>query len=285
MNIAQSIIEDLKKNRQESKILSLQPIHDMENVLEQIEKVREELQEEFQEIGHSFWIYMNALQFQIMIGEMLLQHPLLQKHHIMLKTLESRYQPGTIISPITDSFFNLWKYFDAQIGKAQETLGTLTIAVAKFMSFADPLLEDLLERISISRMGIYAAEEDGKANSETLLHFREIITDRTIKAATTSEFPVNKGNILFIRVLPPIEKDDPEFIITTPYVIEDTDEEMWISFLKKKRICKGMVGSEEILNRFLKYGPRRNYWADYIMNADMGMFDCGETIMLSGLPP
>jgi hypothetical protein len=71
---------------------------------------------------------------------------------------EDLYLPsGPPMSPLTDSYFTSWAFFDACAGAADETIGTCIIEVGAAFGMAGELLR-LIRLIQRSRMGVYIHE-------------------------------------------------------------------------------------------------------------------------------
>ena len=72
---------------------------------------------------------------------------------------------------------------------------------------------------------------------------------------------------------------------TTPYIMRDGSEAVWLAYLERER---NRVGSKlpsrkmDATTTIMKFGPTANHWNEYIFCADVG--HCTEAVFLTGIP-
>ena len=220
---------------------------------------------------HGLYIY-GQNQLSVLI-EQLAELPMLEKLADLYAEAQEEYMPsGPPMSPLTTSFFTCWGFFDLCRGGAKkESLGTVAIDFCRFMNMDEGLIT-VFEKMQESRMGIYKHE----GASGGYLVFRELITNREIKAISASGYHGNPGEIWFARVLPPpFENKSFEYsvVFTTPYVLgKNGSRNEFIPFVEKdwldyfERNLKKIRTSEKELayEQLMKYGLSRNYWNEYV---------------------
>ncbi len=90
---------------------------------------------------------------------------------------------------------------------------------------------DALQKMADSRMGIY--EHVGVDGEHVRL--RELITDEEIVCHSTSGYRGKKGELWYVRLLPPLlpEMANYHIVFTTPYVLTEATKGDWTQFLQR----------------------------------------------------
>ena len=207
--------------------------------------------------------------------EQLAQLPELVKHNNAYADAEEEYMPsGPPMSPLTYSYFSCWGFLDLCVGPKKETFCSLTIDLCKFIG-VDPGLISIFEKMGASRMGFYVHQ----GSSGEFVFLRELITGKEIEAVVPSGYNGSKGEIWFVRVMPPPFDSNPFdhcVVFTTPYVVGELPdkyrflpgrEDSWLEFFERnlKKAARGdKISAYESL---MKYGLDKNYWNEYIFLA------------------
>lgn len=182
------------------------------------------------------------------------------------------------MSPLTPSFFTCWTFFDACVGKAEETIGTTAIAVGFFYGM-DADLVRVLGLMQESRMAVYAHQ--GMDGERIVL--RELVTNRVCKAICPSGYRGRRGELWYARVLPPpapVFKD--HVVFTTPYVLIEPDEREWLAYFDRTLPTASESNRIAAYTHHMKFGPTRDYWSKFVFEAYVN--HRFEVIFLRGLP-
>ena len=178
---------------------------------------------------------------------------------------EEEYMPsGPPMSPLTTSFFSCWAFLDHRIGKTTDTLAGCLIEANDSICMNSDQLE-ALRRMSQSRMGIY----EHKGTEDNHVRLRELITDREFVCHSGSGYRGKKGELWFVRLLPPLvpELATYHIVFTTPYVLIGQSKKDWIAYLKRSMVGMKAPPEADRLHQLLKFGPRRNYWNEFVLLA------------------
>lgn len=183
----------------------------------------------------------------------------------LLAKAEEEYAPvGPPMSPLTTSFFTCWAFFDACVGLAEETIGTTTMAVGSAFGMHDELVR-VIGLMQDSRMAIYAHE--GFDGDRVLL--RELVTNRVCKAISPSGYLGRRGELWFVRVLPPPAPGLEEHVVfTTPYLLIHPDEREWLAYFQRTLPDAPTVDRIAAYEHHMKFGPARDYWAEFVFEVD-----------------
>lgn len=221
--------------------------------------------------------------------EQLAELPALRKLNNAYAEAQDLYLPsGPPMSPLTASYFSCWGYFDLGIGLRRESFAAVAIDVCKLLE-VDPGLIKVFEIFRDSRMGFYVYED---RFGEKVL-FRELITDKQIKAIVPSGYHGNPGETWFARILPePFEELNLGYsvVFTTPYIISEqingkfvfANEENWLVFFARNLGKTNINERNSAYKFFMKYGLDRNYWNEYIFEAYVNHQH--DMIILAGFP-
>lgn len=196
---------------------------------------------------------------------------------------EDEYMPSyPPMSPLTTSYFTMWSMFDVRFGSSRETIGT---CILRIVPEFDGLswVTDIIELLQQSRMGFYV--HCGRKDGAVLL--REVGTRKTMSCLSPAGYLGRKGQIWFVRVLPPPDRLCHQHIVfNTPYVIRDYPEHAFTDYLKRefarmKEREKSPV-TEGARRHLMKYGPDPNHWNEYIFCAYSNFQH--NAIFLTGIP-
>jgi hypothetical protein len=192
---------------------------------------------------------------------------------------EDDYLPdGPPMSPLTRSYFTSWAFFDHRIGKTTDTLASCLID-ANDIIWMNPDQLHALKEMNESRMGIY--EHQGW--QENYVRLRELFTDREFVCHSGSGYQGKKGELWFVRLLPPLVPKFATYHVafTTPYVLLGSTKKDWIDFLRRNMVGIKASSEAEALHWLLKFGPRMNYWNEFVL---LAYHHQANAIYLSGIP-
>ena len=127
------------------------------------------------------------------------QLPEMKKFARIVAKAEDDYLPsGPPMSPLTTSFFTSWAFFDLQFDDG-DTLASCLIESNDVVSM-NPDQLDALKKMAASRIGIYEhVSMDGQH-----VRLRELITNTEFICHSTSGYRGKKGEIWYVRLLPPL---------------------------------------------------------------------------------
>lgn len=227
--------------------------------------------------GHA--IYTNTLNLISLFGEQVnTLPPLHQLNDFIAKWLDIYTPALPPWSPISSSYFNCWVLLDASFGVDKETVGTCLLALLDRLQL-HPRHVEAARNLTQSRMGIYEVLQ----SQGQFFQLRELVTDKQLTAYICSGYQGNSGDLIFIRLLPPLTNTADYYIgLTTPFLFVLPSVEDWLRYFRRYDIIPQAVGVETRLHRHLKYGKSRTYWSEYIF---YGYSNCAPgVIMLTGFP-
>lgn len=179
------------------------------------------------------------------------------------------------LSPPTNSYFTCWAFFDACVGAANETIGTTILELGAAFGIDSELVR-LIRFMQASRMGLYIH----KGREDHLAVLEELVTGAVCRAIVPSGYRGQKGELWYVRVLPPpIPGGSKHVIFTTPYIVLQPGPHDWLTYFSRTLPQTATVDDYE---RHMKYGPTREYWSDFIFEACVNYRT--EAIYLAGLP-
>jgi hypothetical protein len=224
-------------------------------------------------------VYVSAQNLVSILSEILSELPLFKGYYDKVAYAEDEYLPGgPPMSPLTMSYFTAWAFFDAQFGKDNETLGSCILDVGKELKLSPDMIE-VIGQFQDSRMGIY--RRCGKDGNNVVL--KEIVSDEEFSCNVGSRYSGKKGQLWFVRRLPPVQDSfDYSVIFTTPYVFIGTSIKEWLQYIDRTLPKTGINDNIEALNQFMKYGLETNYWNEYILLAYHHAQH--DAIFLTGIP-
>ena len=236
---------------------------------------------------HALYIYsQNHLSVLI---EQISELSILDKLSDRYAKSSDEYMPsGPPMSPLTGSYFTCWGAFDlCTFGAKKETLCTIAIDFCKFIN-ADHGQIEVFEEMQNSRMGIY--KHNGVSGK--YIHFQELITNKEIKAISSSGYMGQKGEIWLARIFPPLFNSfDYHVVFTTPYILgklgNDNSfvplvETDWVSFFERNLGKMGVQDLNTFYQALMKYGLNTNYWNEYIFLSYRN--HSNDMILLEGFP-
>jgi hypothetical protein len=189
---------------------------------------------------------------------------------------EDLYMPSAPpMSPLTGSYFTCWCFFDACVGAANETIGDAILEVGAAFGMHTELLR-LIRLMQESRMGLYVH----KGRQGGLAVLEELVTGAVCRAIVPAGYLGQKGELWYIRVLPPPVPGGSEHVVfTTPYIVLNPGLRDWLAYFSRTLPEPARVADYE---RHMKYGPTRSYWNDFIFEGFVNYRM--EAIYLAGLP-
>ncbi len=148
---------------------------------------------------HAVYVFMQNLTSKF--GEIVSRLPEMRAWADAVAEAEDEYLPsGPPMSPLTGSYFWMWAFYDLRIGKSTDTLAYCQIA-ANDVIWMNPYQLDAAKKMNDSRMGIY--EHVGTEGSH--ICFRELVTDGQFLCHCPSGYLGRKGELWYVRLLPPLE--------------------------------------------------------------------------------
>lgn len=235
--------------------------------------------EELADLHPAHAIYVYAQNQLSIMSEQLAALKEMDRFGKLISRAEEEYMPsGPPMSPLTRSFFTCWALFDACIGLAEETLGTTSIAVGATFGTPDDLLR-VFGLLQESRMGVYVHE--GAKKGTVLL--RELVTDKLCRAIVPSGYRGRKGELWYVRVLPPALPEIAEHVVfTTPYVLMKQGEPEWQAYFRRTLPDAPLQERIARYEHHMKFGPARDYWTEFVVEAYVNHRT--SVIFLAGIP-
>ena len=225
-----------------------------------------------------FALYASVQQMVSLFAELLLQLPELRTFRKRLEKLDDDYRPGyPPMSPITGSYFAMWTQCDLRVGEGGETMAGIFAEIGGLFGFGADYLA-LAKTLADSRMGVY--EHCGVNNGK--VNLRELVTDKELSFVGSSGYVGSKGELWWVRAVPPPFDFTHWVGMGTPYVLQTPEQSEWLALFARNGIRSGEVGMEQRLNQFLKFGPKPRYWSEMIFEGYCG-HNSG-AIFLRGLP-
>jgi hypothetical protein len=191
---------------------------------------------------------------------------------------EDLYLPsGPPMSPLTTSYFTCWAFFDACAGPANETIGTTILELGAAFGM-QPKLSRLIQSMQDSRMGLYIH----RGTEGSLVVLEDIVTKCICRTVSPAGYRGKKGELWYVRVLPPPLPGGSEHVaFTTPYILLQPDARAWLAYFNRT-VAHDQGARVENYERHMKYGPTRAYWNDFVFEAYVNHRK--EAIFLAGLP-
>ena len=194
----------------------------------------------------------------------------------IISKAEDLYMPSAPpMSPLTTSYFTCWCFFDACVGAANETIGTTILEFCAAFGIHTGLLP-LIRLMQESRMGLYIH----KGREASLAVLEELVTGALCRAIVPAGYRGRRGELWYVRVLPPPVPGGSEHVVfTTPYIVLRPGPREWLAYFNRTLSQQARVADYE---RHMKYGPTRAYWNDFVFEAYVNHRT--EAIYLAGLP-
>lgn len=214
-----------------------------------------------------FQRYMEVHNFVGGITEVLVElKPCLRFQRVFDEASEIYMPGGPPLSPITHSFFQHWSLFDLQLGRSKESMGQIVLQLLQVI-YPDFEGFEELRNLLKSRFGFYFVRQK---NSEGLILVREYSTKEEAWINIYSGYKPEVGEIIFGRLFG-LDGFDYKMMITTPYLLggfTQSGEELLhqvkgLNFFLEKALKQHQMSYED----FLKHGPSRYYWLEYVFQA------------------
>jgi hypothetical protein len=190
--------------------------------------------------------------------------------------LEEYMPNGPPMSPLTQSYFTSWSFFDFRFGPDLETIGTCLLDTGPDLGMDEGMLE-VTRRFQNTRMGIY--EHAGVWGGRVRL--RELLTDEVFNCHAPAGYLGQTGELWYVRLCPPIVNLlDYHVVFTTPYVLTSASKADWVAYLNKSILGAG--DARQAMHEFLKYGPSLHHWPEFVFQAYH--HHSPGAIFLAGLP-
>ncbi len=191
-------------------------------------------------------------------------------------------------SPVTQSYFTCWGFFDLFVGIKKESFGTIILDILRMIK-AEPGLITIIECMQNSRMGIFIHR--GFLDRYILLE--ELITGEKHKVIVPSGYQGKEDEIWYARVIPePFTKLNYGYsvVFTTPYILVDLDSrigssakrEDWEAFFNRNLKTSKEKNRIKAYESFMKNGKNRYYWNEYIFEGFANYQP--DMIFLAGFP-
>lgn len=275
--IAEKLVVKMKKHAR-GKVIDLKSVIAGRANAEELQKTvatREDLAEHHP--AHAAYVYAQN-QVSVM-SEQLTELPEMARFAKLLSKAEDEYMPsGPPMSPLTPSFFTCWAFFDACIGSAEETIGTTAMAVGAAFGSDNELLR-VMGLMQQSRMGIYLHE----GNQGDTVMLRELVTDAVCQAIVPAGYLGRRGELWYVRVLPPPLPGGTEHVVfTTPYLLLNPEVREWQAYFRRTLPDAPLQDRIAHYEHHMKFGPARDYWTEFVFEAYVNHRT--EVIFLEGLP-
>ncbi len=223
-------------------------------------------------------IYIHSQNQMSVMAEQLLQLPEMKSFLKQIGAAEDEYMPSwPPMSPISRSFFVCWSTYDLPVGARRESVGTVTVAVARECG-TDPKLLALMQRLQESRMGIYQVERQDGVH----VRLRDLATDQACEAICQSGYCGSAGELWYARVLPPPAPGAHHVVLTSPYVLIAPDLADWMAYLDRVAAKTPGTSRENVLEHHFKWGETARYWPEFVFEAYSN--HSAGAIFLHGLP-
>jgi hypothetical protein len=227
--------------------------------------------------AHAIYIYTQN-QVSVMSEQLTALKELAPFARVIDKAEEMYMPSGPPWSPLTPSFFTCWAFFDVCAGPAEETIATTAMAVGGTFGAH----EDLVRWIGLmqaSRMGVYV-HEGGTRGTVAL---RELVTGAKCRAIVPSGYRGRKGELWYVRVLPPpLPGGEEHVVFTTPYVLRAPGEREWLDYFRRVLPDAPAQMRLDEHERHMKFGPSHDYWTEFVFEAYVSHRN--DAVFLAGLP-
>lgn len=227
--------------------------------------------------AHAAYIYAQN-QVSVM-AEMLTELEAMTPFADLIAEAQDVYLPGgPPMSPLTGSYFTCWAFFDACHGRAKETIGTIILEVGAELGVHTDLLH-VIRLMQQSRMGIYLHE----GIEGHLAVLRDLTTDAVCRCVVPAGYIGEKGQIWYVRVLPPPLPNSAEYVVfTTPYILLAPGLSEWMAYMQRVSPQTSQQARIEKCEQHMKYGPTRSYWNEFVFESYVNYR--AEAVFLEGLP-
>jgi hypothetical protein len=130
-----------------------------------------------------------------------------------------------------------------------------------------------------SRMGVYVNEgTDGD-----LVVLRESVTDAVCRAVVPTGYHGQRGELWYVRVLPPPFPQAHEHVVfTAPYLLLKPGQAGWEAYFRRTLPDLPQRARVATYERHMKFGPTRAFWNEFVFEAYVNHRQ--DVIFLAGLP-
>ena len=285
--ISKKVIDGLKKAKNQ-KIINFSEIKEAKAYAQDLDKgvVSEDELSKYDPL-HAVYIY--AQNKVSVLVEQLSDLPALSKLTNTLSKADDIYLPSfPPKSPITQSYFTCWGFFDLCVGIKKESFGTVILDLLKKLK-ADPGLIKVIECMQYSRMGIYVH----KGHLDRYVILEELVTGKEIKGIVPTGYQGKRDEIWYARVMPEPFPDlnyEYSLVFTTPYILIDLNGNLgssakrddWEAFFDRNLKAAGGKDKIKAYESFMKYGKNKHFWNEYIFEGFVNYQ--ADMIMLAGFP-
>ena len=126
-------------------------------------------------------------------------------------------------------------------------------------------------------MGLYLQ----RGTDGSLVILENIVTGAVCRAISPTGYHGKKGELLYVRVMPPLADKSEHVIFTTPYIVLGPPQRDWLAHVARTIEQRPNALVEDCWLH-MKYGPPRQYWNDFVFEAYMNHRT--DLIYLTGLP-
>ena len=257
--ISKKVIAGLKKAKNQ-KIIQFEELKEAKIYTDDLEKsVATEEQLSDHDSLHAIYIY--AQNRVSVLVEQLADLKSLSKLTGTLDQADDIYLPSSPPqSPLTQSYFTCWGFFDLSVGIKKESFGTVIIDLLKNLK-ADQGLIKIIECMQNSRMGIFIH----RGNIDRYVILEELITGEEIKVFVPAGYEGKENEIWYVRLMPvPFPELNYGYSVafTTPYILIDLDGDIgssakledWETFFDRNIREKSQKDRIKAYEFFMKYG-------------------------------
>lgn len=244
---------------------------------EGVRSARQLIEEESLDPLHA--AYSAAQNLTSFFAELVSRFDELDEYCEIVGAAEDEYMPGgPPLSPLTNSYFASWAFFDVRFGSDRETIGSCLVDLAETLGI-DPFVTEAVRRLRDSRMGVY--EHRGCVGGRTRL--RDLVTGEEFGCYVPAGYRGQARELWYARCCPPLDdRFDYHVVFTTPYVLTETSKSDWTAYLKRSILQAKESDGPAALHDFLKYGHNPRSWSEYIFLAYH--HHRPDAIFLAGLP-
>lgn len=285
--ISKKVIAGLKKAKNQ-KIIDFKELKEAKTYAQDLDKtvVSEDDLSKYDPL-HAVYVY--AQNKVSVLVEQLSDLPALSKLTNMLEQADDIYLPSfPPKSPLTQSYFTCWGFFDLCVGIKKESFGTVILDFLKNLK-AEPGLIKIVECMQDSRMGIYVH----KGRLDRYIILEELVTGEEIKVIVPSGYQGKKDEIWYARVMPgpfPELNYGYSVVFTTPYILinlngnigSSAKRDDWEAFFDRNLKATGEKDKIKAYESFMKYGKNKHFWNEYIFEGFVNYQ--ADMIMLAGFP-
>ena len=224
-------------------------------------------------------IHITAQNLVSVFAEQISILPELKLYHKEVAKAEDLYIPGfPPISPITNSYFTMWAFYDYCFGDDRESIASILLDLSGILHLSAEWLQ-VIETQKRSCMGVH--EHCGFFEDKILL--KALLTGEERKCICPAGYRGEKGELWFARIVDaPFSWLDYSVVFTTPYLLRGHNKVQWLEYFERNGITEKDSDAQQKLQLFMKQGDAIFYWHDFIGNGYDGYRD--NVIFLRGIP-